>query len=269
MTPELVTAIDFIEAQRLRHAPLLPQFGAEKVLSFMATSGSPGLPPRVAIRRLEALEREASGDAIVVRLAGALPRSPAKAECIAVSLLDAAAFHGYQLKSHSLVDPAFAPRLHGARDGAAHVRAPQVFTIHHGPHAADYFERIPFGDVEGLARRTPHALVAVGTDANLSPRWVLHHELRDGALDLFQGDALVSKTYLNVRRNPREVRLVLDQETAEGFALEGTLVELRRDEHRLAASKIEAAFASAGLRPPTRLTRLRVERAWPIGPARA
>jgi hypothetical protein len=264
VTRETTSAVAFLEAQRAQHAALLPQFGAEKVLSFMATSAAPGAPPAVAARRLVRVARDPAGAELVVRVAGGLPRPPARAECIAVAVADAAAFRGFQLKSHSLVDPAFAPRLHRAEGGDAVVHAPQVFTIHHGPHAADYFERIPFAEVEELAARVPFALVAVGVQANLSPRWILHHEVRSGALELFQGDALMSKTYLNVRQNPREVRIVVDVATGEGLALEGELAEFRPQDHRVAAERVLASFAGAGLKPPTRLTRLRVERTWRV-----
>lgn len=265
MDRAVAKTLDFLEAQRAQHAALLPQFGAQKVLSFMATSASPGAPPAAAIRRLVRLERAANGLELVARLAGPLPRMPARSESIAVAIADAAAFRGFQLKSHSLVDTAFASRLHGVVDGDAVVNAPRVFTIHPGPHSADFFEQIPFSEVEQLAATVLLALVAVGVEANLSPRWILHHEVRGGALELFQGDALWSKTYLNVRRNPREVRCVVDLTSGEGLAFEGELVEFQEHEHWTAAERIQASFASAGLKP-TRLTRLRVERTWRLSP---
>jgi hypothetical protein len=146
------------------------------------------------------------------------------------------------------------------------VLAPQVFTINQGPQSANFFEKIPHADVAATAAKAGHALVAVGEQANVTPRWIMHHEVRDGALELFQGDAFWSKTYLNVRRNPREARLVVDLETGVGFALEGRVVEFPREDQPVAAGKIAVMFEGAGIRKIARMTRLRVERTRRIRP---
>lgn len=267
MTSEIVRVLD---ALRARHEAILPQFGASKVMSFMATSASPGAPPQVSVHRVRSVAREDDRGEPTVHLDGPLARTPERGELIALSVTDAAAFRGFQLKTHSLVDPAFAPRLHGLGDhGGAVVRTPNVFTIHHGPHAANFFEDVPLDEVSATAAAARFALVAIGESANLSPRWILHHEVTRGAVELFQGDALWSKTYLNVRRNPRERRLVIDLDTGEGLVLGGEIGEFSPAEHPVAAEKVHAAFRSAGLKPPTRLYRLRVDRAHRIAPVPA
>jgi hypothetical protein len=266
MDPRPAEVARFLESLLPRHHPILPQFGDRKILSFMATSASPGLPPSVSVHRLESIDRDERYGEPVVRLRGALPRPPGRGDLVAVAVADAAAFRGFQLKTHSLVDPAFAARLTGAADAGALIRTPNVFTIHHGPHAASFFEQVPLDEVTATAARARLALVAVGEAANISPRWIFHHELRAGALELFQGDAMWSKTYLNVRRNPRENRIVIDLETGEGWVLEGEIGEFAPDQHPVAAERILAAFQGAGLKPPTRLYRLRVDGARPIAP---
>lgn len=259
----------FLDGLRARHAPILPAFGDRKVASFMATSSSPGLPPSVSIHRTESIVRDPERGEPVAALRGPLPRGPGRGELVAASVTDAAAFRGFQLKTHTLVDPAFASRLLAGAAGGVRLRTPNVFTIHHGPHAANFFEQVPLDEVAEVAARAGLALVAVGESANLSPRWVFHHEVLDGALHLFQGDAMWSKTYLNVRRNPRENRIVIDLESGEGFVLEGEIAEFEAEEHPLAAGRILAAFAGAGLKRPTRLYRLRVDAARRIAPTEA
>ena len=265
MTQYLDEALALLAEQRRKQATLLPQFGDDKILSVMATSASPGQPPAVAVRRIASVAPGATGAELEVSLRGELPRSPDRGECIAVAAAVIRDFRGFQMKTHGLVDPAFASRLHGAGAEGPRIHAAQVFTIQQGPKSADFFEKIPLEEVTATVARAGYALVAVGEQANLSPRWILHHEVRDGALELFQGDAFWSKTWLNVRRNPREVRLVFEPETGSGYAMEGTSVEFAAEAHPVAAAKIQGMFARLGVKKVARMSRMRVDRIWPVG----
>jgi hypothetical protein len=232
----------------------------------VVTTAANGLAA-VAVRRLGEIGHTTDpAEELVVSLRGGLPRAPDRGECIALAATVVRDFKGYQLKSHMLVDPAFASRLHGKGPAGAIVRTPRVFTIHHGPQTANFFEKIPYADVAASASAAGYALVAVGEQANISPRWIVHHEVRDGALELFHGDACWSKTYLNVRRNPGEVRLVLDLDQGAGYALEGEQREFWPDEHPVVAGKVSAMFARAGIEQLARLSSLRVARIRKIAP---
>lgn len=266
MTDHLDAVLALLAAQRKSQATLLPQFGSDKVVSFMATSAAPGATPAVAIRGIATISPGASGSELDVELRGALPRPPERGECVAIAATDVREFRGFQMKTHALVDPSFSSRLHEAAAGGARVHAAQVFTIQQGPKSADFFEKVPLRELTATVEQARYALVAVGEQANLSPRWILHHEVRDGALELFSGDAYWSKTWLNVRRNPREVRLVLDPDTGAGYALEGGSIEFTAEEHPAAAARIQDMFARLGVKKIARMTRLRAERIWPIGP---
>ncbi len=261
---QLDPALALLATQRKSQSALLPQFGPDKIVSFMATSAAPGVPPAVAIRGIASVSTGASGPELEVALRGKLPRAPERGECIAVAATAIEDFRGFQMKTHALVDPAFSSRLHGEAAGGARIHAAQVFTIQQGPKSADFFEKVPLEDLTASVARAGYAIVAVGEQANVSPRWILHHEVRDGALELFSGDAFWSKTWLNVRRNPREVRLVLDPETGTGFAMEGVSTEFAAEEHPVGAARIQEMFARIGVRKIARMTRLRVERLWPI-----
>ncbi|HSM91839.1 MAG TPA: hypothetical protein VLT47_03070 [Anaeromyxobacteraceae bacterium] len=265
MTTHLTSALDLLAEQRRRQATILPQFGDDKVVGFMATSAAPGSVPAVGIRRISSVTPGPSGAEAIVALQGPLPRAPERGECITVAATAVSDFRGFQMKTHVLVDPAFASRLHGAGPDGARVHAAQVFTIQQGPKSADFFEKVPVDELTATVARAGYALVAVGEQANLSPRWILHHEVRDGALELYSGDAFWSKTWLNVRRNPREVRLVLDPDTGRGFAMEGASTEFTAQDHPAAAGKVQAMFERIGVRKIARMTRLRVERIAPIG----
>lgn len=248
-----------LDRLRLQHAPILPQFGDRKVLSFMGTAAEPGRAPAMAIRRVGRLEVAADG-VLEVTLAGGLPRAPSPGERIAVSLVDAARFHGFQLKSPVLVDQDRPGRVFEARGGGTVVKVSQVFTVHPTEYTTRFFEEVPVGDVLALAAQLRFALVAVGAHANVSPRFVLHHELDGDAVSLFHGDAALNKTHLNLQANPRETRLIADLDRLSGLVLEGAVEPFTAEEHPAAAEAIVAAFHSAGLGAPRRLLRLRAER---------
>ncbi|MGB8931624.1 MAG: hypothetical protein WCC48_10300 [Anaeromyxobacteraceae bacterium] len=265
-TNHLDEALALLAAQKTSQSAILPQFGADKILSFMATTFAPGALPAVAIRRIASIIPGSNGAQVELELQGALPRPPDRGECIAVAATAVRDFRGFQMKSHILVDPAFAARLHGAGTAGALVHAAHTFTIQQGPKSADFFEKVPLDELTATVKQAGYALVAVGEQANISPRWILHHELRDGALELYSGDAFWSKTWLNVRRNPREIRLVLDPETGVGFAMEGGSSEVTVETHPIAAGKIQGMFARLGVKNLPRMARLRVERITPVGP---
>ena len=266
MSQPLDAALDLLAAQRKAQTTLVPQFGPDKIASFMITAAAPGVAPTVGVRRLATVAPGATGAELEVTLQGGLPRPPDRGENVSVAVTAIHDFRGFQMKTHALVDPAFASRLHGTAPEGARIHAAQIFTIQQGPKSADFFEKVPLDEVTAAVARAGYALVAVGEQANVSPRWILHHEVRDGALELYQGDAFWSKTWLNVRRNPREVRLVLEPDTGRGFAMEGTLAELAPGEHPVAAEKIQSMFERIGVRKIARMTRLRVERLWPVAP---
>jgi hypothetical protein len=175
-------------------------------------------------------------------------------------------YQGYQLKTRPLAGAE--AELLSQEGDLLTVRGSQLFTVHHSPYTLRFFESIPFEEVKELVVGLPYALCAVGETANLSPRFVFHHEVKDGQLALFHGDGLALKTYMNLKLNSQETRLLLDLDGWRGFALRGTVREFRAAEHPVAHEKVLAGFASGGWGRPSRCFRFvadTIEAIEPIG----
>jgi hypothetical protein len=200
-----------------------------------------------------------------VRLGGALPLRPLEGECITVHLTRLAQYQGYQVKTAPLGTEGLAELL--AEEGQElTVRGRQLFTVHHSPYTLEFFGSIPFEEVQELCAEVRHALCAVGETANLSPRFVFHHEVKDGRLLLFHGDGLALKTWMNLKRNPQETRLLLDLDEGRGFALRGLVEEFGEAEHPVAWQKVVDGFAAGGWGRPSRCFRLAVDSVEAIEP---
>jgi hypothetical protein len=251
--------VDFLDALRLRHAAILPVFGDQKVLSFMATSASAQPAPAVALRRVARLSVGPDG-ALRAALEGPLPRAVAPGERVAVSLTDSSRFFGYQLKTPVLVDPARSSRVHADWDDGVELTFAHVFTVHPTEYTTRFFEQVPVAEVMALADQLRFALVSVGVQANVSPRFVFNHETDGRTISLFHGDSALNKTHLNLQSSNRETRLVADLDRLSGLVLDGTVAPFTPEEHPVAAAAVRSAFTAAGLGEPKRLYRLRAER---------
>jgi hypothetical protein len=151
------------------------------------------------------------------------------------------------------------------------VKGAQIYTVHHSPYTLQFFENVPFEEVADTLAGLGHALVAVGENANLSPRFIFHHEVKDGKAMLFHGDGLALKTYMNVRVNRNETRLVLDLDDYSGWALRGAVEEFAPHQHPEAYERICRGFTAGNWGKPSRTFRFAAdtwERIKPTGPAR-
>lgn len=265
MSSDLQRVLAFLEEQRARQAPRFPSVPAGQVLAYMATTSRPGSRARVSVHRLRGVDPGAAPQELQVRLAGPLPHRPEVGECLAVHLTLPERYQGYQVKTTARSDAGEAALLEEA-GGLLTVKGHQLFTVHHSPYTLRFFESVPFDEVLDLCGEVRHALCAVGPTANLSPRFVFHHEVRDGRLLLFHGDGLALKTWMNVKHNPLETRLVLDLDEGRGFALRGTVEEFARADHPVAWEKVVAGFSAGAWGQPSRCFRLAVEDIRPIEP---
>ena len=266
MSSDVEAVLQFLDAQSLGQAPRFAGFAAPKVLSIMGTTSQPGTRLDVSIHRLVGVEPGEVPAALRVRLAGPLRRAPGTGECVTVFLARPERFLGYQIKTRPLAAGAgIEEMLQPGPDGIT-VRGHHVFTVRHSPYTLRFFEQIPFEDVAALASEVPMALVGVGETANLSPRFVFHHEIRGERLALFHGDGLALKTAMNLRSNRLETRLLLDLADQTGFVLRGAVEEIRQADHAEGWAKVQAGFESGGWGPAARVFRFVAESAEPIGP---
>jgi len=264
VSSDVEQVVAFMEAQRPLQAARFPTVVAPKVLAFMGTTSRPGTFAGVSVHRIRGVDPGPSAPELSLRLAGPLPRPPAAGECLSVHVTRLEQYLGYQLKTRPVAEGVEPPLVQ--EGDALLVRGSQLFTVHHSPYTLRFFESIPFDEVRELVAGASHALVAVGETANLSPRFVFHHEVVDGRLALFHGDGLALKTYMNLRQNPQETRLLLDLDGWRGFALRGTVRELREAEHPAARERLLAGFASAGWGQPSRCFRFLADSIEPIAP---
>ncbi len=268
MPSEQENVLAFLGEQKVRQSALFPTVKHDKVLSFMATTSRAGTFGAVSIHRVHALEPGATPHELRATLAGPLPCFPGAGECVTVHLTRAAHYQGFQVKTRPLGGKASLQDLVEAADDRLVVKGASVYTVHHSPYTLKFFESIPIADVLDVVGPVRFAMVCVGETANLSPRFVYHQELRDGRLTLYHGDGLALKTYMNVRANPRETRLIVDLETYRGFALRGPVEEFAPHQHPEAYDRICRGFTAGGWGKPSRVFRLTVEditRLAPVG----
>ncbi len=255
MSSELETFLSFLEEQRRRQASRFPGLAAGQVLGFMGTTSLPGTFAACSVSRLLRIERGTAPRELRVLLGGSLARPPRRGECVAVHMTRVERYQGYQVKTRALAaGAAEGDLLEQTQDGLA-VKGAQIFTVHHSPYTLRFFENVPFEDVEDLVTGLPCALVAVGETANLSPRFIFHHEVKDGKLMLFHGDGLALKTYMNVRVNRNETRLVVDLDDFSGWAMRGTVEEFAPHQHPEAYERICRGFTAGNWGKPSRVFR--------------
>jgi hypothetical protein len=175
-------------------------------------------------------------------------------------------FQGFQVKTRALVPGTVEQDLLEQTPDGLLVKGVHIYTVHHSPYTLQFFESVPFEEVAETLSGLGHALVAVGETANLSPRFVFHHELKDGKLVLFHGDGLALKTYMNIRQNRSETRLIVDLDDFTGYALQGTVEEFAPHQHPEAFEKICQGFQAGGWGKPSRVFRYTPTRFDPIAP---
>jgi hypothetical protein len=268
VSSELESFLAFLEEQKAKQVSHFPGLAVEKVLSFMATTSRAGSHAACSIHRMRSLERGASPRDLRIVLGGAPARRPVAGECLTVHMTRVEQYQGYQVKTRALgpevPESALLEPVPG--DGFA-VKGSQIFTVHHSPYTLKFFENVPFEEVEDTVAGLPCALVAVGENANLSPRFVFHHEVKDGKVLLFHGDGLALKTYMNVRVNRSETRLVVDLDDFSGFALRGTVEEFAPHQHPEAYERICQGFTAGSWGKPSRVFRFVPESFERIRPA--
>jgi len=265
---EQENVLAFLGEQKVRQSALFPTVKHDKVLSFMATTSRAGAFGAVSIHRVQALEPGPTPPDLRLTLAGPLARPPAAGECVTVHLTRAEHYQGFQVKTRPLGGKASLEDLVETAGDRLVVKGAHVYTVHHSPYTLKFFENVPVADVIDVVGPVRFAMVCVGETANLSPRFVYHQELRDGRLTLYHGDGLALKTYMNLRSNPRETRLIVDPETYQGFALRGPVEEFAPHQHPEAYDRICRGFTAGGWGNPSRVFRLTVEeitRLVPVG----
>lgn len=267
MSSDLETFLAFLEEQQAKHAPHFPGLSVPKVLVYMGTTSLPGSFAACSVNRLLRVERGAIPQDLRIVLSGALPRPPRPGECVTVHMTRVERYQGYQVKTRALAAGAAAAELFEAGAGGLLVKGAQIYTVHHSPYTLRFFENVPFEDVAETVSGLRCALVAVGETANLSPRFVFHHEVKEGKLLLFHGDGLALKTYMNVRVNRCETRLVLDLDDDSGFALRGTVEEFAPHQHPEAYERICQGFTAGNWGKPSRVFRFAPESFERVRPA--
>ncbi len=258
--------LEFFERQKAKHAARFPALRSEQVLGFMATTSFPGSYASCSVHALRRLERGPAPRELRISLGGSLPRAPRPGECLTVHMTRVERYQGYQVKTRALAPGTGEAELFRAGPDGLEVKGAQIYTVHHSPYTLQFFESVPYEELAETLAGLGHALVAVGETANLSPRFVFHHEVKDGKVLLFHGDGLALKTYMNVRQNPCETRLVIDLDDFSGFALRGQVEEFAPHQHPEAYERICQGFQAGGWGKPSRVFRFTPESFDPIAP---
>ena len=270
MDAELRKLVDFFEDQKSKQAPHFPTVKFDKVLTFMGTTSLAGTHAAVGVCPLAGLEPVDGSRELRIHLRGPLPRLPSRGECVTVHLTNVLQYQGFQVKTRPLAALEAMSELFEVSGQDLVVHGAQTFTVHHSPYTMKFFEQIPFDEVQQTVGGLRYALVAVGEQANLSPRFVFHTEVRGGRLVLYHGDGLALKTYMNLKSNRQESRLALDLDDYSGYVLRGSVEEFQPHQNPEAYDRICQGFTAGNWGKPSRTFRLAVD-AWqriaPIAPA--
>jgi hypothetical protein len=259
VSSDVQSFLAFLEEQKKKQAPHFPGLSAPKVVAYMGTTSLPGSFAACSVNRFVRVERGSAPQDLRIVLSGALPRAPGPGECVTVHMTRVERYQGYQVKTRALGNGAVQADLFEPAPGGLLVKGVQIYTVHHSPYTLRFFENVPFEDVAETVTGLRCALVAVGATANLSPRFVFHHEVKDGKLLLFHGDGLALKTYMNVRVNRSETRLVLDLDDDSGWMLRGTVEEFAPHQHPEAYERICQGFTAGSWGRPSRVFRFAPE----------
>jgi len=268
---DLQKLLHFLEEQKAKQAPHFPTVQFDKVLSFMGTTSLAGTYAAMAICPIRSLAPEAGAQELRIHLGGPLPRPPGRGECITVHLTNVDQYQGYQVKTRSLASADASSSLYEVRGDELVVKGSQIFTVHHSPYTMKFFEQIPFEEVRQMVGGCEYALVGVGETANISPRFVFHAETRLGRVVLYHGDGLALKTYMNLKSNRQESRLVIDLDDFSGYLLRGSVEEFQPHHNPEAYERICQGFTAGNWGKPSRTFRLVAdtwERIAPTGPGR-
>lgn len=239
----------FIEAQLPRQQRYFGAGAADRFLSYMGSTREAGTCLAVSAHRLLGIVRGGTPTGVEVQLGGRLPQ-PLGARDIA-TVCAWQQYQGYQMKTRMPGLAAAGAPVQSSPDRML-VHAEQVFTLHHGPFTLNAFERVPLDEVLATVGAARFALVGVGAQANLSPRFCFHHAEVDGAIALYHGEGLPMKTFHNVKVNPLVSRVVLDPTTFTGFVAHGVVEEFQPADEPLAYEKLCNGFAAGGWGKPAR-----------------
>lgn len=255
MSSDLQSFLTFFEEQKAKQASHFPTVRAEKVLSFMGTTSLAGSRAAVSLHALRGISPGPTPRELRIELAGALARAPQRGECVTVHVTRLEQYQGYQVKTRAIGPGVAEADLVEAGPAGLVVKGAQTYTVHHSPYTLKFFESVPHDELQELVGGVKVAVVAVGETANLSPRFVFHHAIEDGKLALYHGDGLALKTYMNLKSNTKESRLVLDLDDFAGYVLPGTVEEFQPHQHPEAYERICAGFSAGSWGMPSRVFR--------------
>jgi hypothetical protein len=266
VSSDLTRFLEFLEDQQARQAPRFASIPVPKVLTYMGTTHVPGTHAAVSTHTVAAVDPGGGPRDLRLQLGGRLRRPPMAGECVTVHLTRLERYQGFQVKTRSLDGGAGLEDLVGRDGDLTVVKGTRIFTVHHSPYTLRFFDAVPLAEVRDLAAAVPFALAAVGPNANLSPRFVFHHEVRDGKVELFHGDGLALKTWMNLKVNRHETRVAVDLDSGRGWVLRGVTEEFAAAAHPVAFEKIGAGFAAGDWSRPSRCFRFVAEALEPLEP---
>jgi len=229
------------------------------LLSFLATTSKAGSLAKAGIVQLDRIGPGKRPHEAEVYVRGRFPAALAPGDSITASVSRYERFHGYQIKTTAVCSGSELEALEPGPDCRFIIHGRRTYTTHHGPYEVNFFERIPFDEIQRQIGGHSHAVIAVGPGVNVSPRLLFHHDVAGGALVTYHGDGVMMKTYRNLAVNNRAVQLVFDLVSLRGYALIGTCSEVPPEQHQEAYRHVCAGWAALGFGLPTRLFRHRCE----------
>jgi len=245
---EVSSTLHFLEEQSHKHSAF---FSAtpRRILALVATTSQPRCHAKILVRRLAGLS--GSDHQIDLTVEGGLPTNLAPGDRVSASLVNLRTYDGYQLKTREVSPAARYDQLVTTEGGRSTIHSSFVYTIHHSPNTKEFFQRIPTADIERHARNVRYALIGVGPNVNVSPRFVWFYRSELGKVHLYWGDGHLNKTAANLGKNLSVTVAILDLNTFRGRSFRGIGKRFSSAEDPETWKSIEVGFSSGNWGTPS------------------
>jgi hypothetical protein len=225
-----------------------------RLLAFVGTTSRPGTRCDIFARPIVGLESAGNGVTDVV-VRGQLPREVGPDECVTVLTANLREFTGFQLKTARIEPEMREQVLHETEGRQTRIHGRFVYTVHPSPNVTKHFESAPVAEIQRAIEGTRYALIGIGQEVNISPRFAWQVENCGSDVCLYWGDGHLNKTAANFAKNPSLSALVLDLQTFDGMLLRGEGQSFTSKDQPGAHEKVIRGFASGGWGDPALLVR--------------
>ncbi len=226
-------------------------FGAkpERLLTFVGTTSRPGSTADLCARPIVSVQSDGA-DGVDVVIQGQLPRELQMQERLTVSIANLSKFTGFQFKTRELSPAVREHQLFQTEGRQTRIHARFVYTVHESPNTKAFFDRVPMAEITREIKGTRYALVGIGCNVNISPRFAWQVDSDPDAVRLYWGDGYLNKTAANFAKNQSLSVLAVDLGSFDGVLLRGEGRACVAEERTVAYAAVLEGFRSGNWGEP-------------------